>query len=91
MRSEIQLHFKIISKMMHRVERQKANISIKSKCVHSEISFDASLLKVTVFQDFPGSPVVKNIPCNAGDLGSIPGWGMKIPHTMGATKTSCHN
>ena len=23
--------------------------------------------------DFPGSPVVKNLPANAGDLGSIPG------------------
>ena len=24
-------------------------------------------------QDFPGSPVVKNLPANAGDTGSIPG------------------
>ena len=24
---------------------------------------------------FPGGPVVKNLPANAGDLGSIPGWG----------------
>ena len=30
--------------------------------------------------DFPGGPVVKNLPCNAGDVGSIPGWGTKIPH-----------
>ena len=29
--------------------------------------------------DFPGGPVVKNLPCNAGDLGSIPGWSTKIP------------
>ena len=95
MRSETQLHFKTISKMMHRVELQKANISIKSKCVHSEISLNASLLKVTVFLDFPGSPVVKNIPCDAGDLGSIPGWGTQILHTMGQlrphaiTKEAC--
>ena len=26
-------------------------------------------------RDFPGGPVVKNPPCNAGDKGSIPGWG----------------
>ena len=32
--------------------------------------------------DFPGSPVVKNQPSNAGDMGSIPGWGIKIPHAM---------
>ena len=24
---------------------------------------------------FPGSSVVKNLPVNAGDVGSIPGWG----------------
>ena len=26
-------------------------------------------------KDFPGSPVVKNPPSNAGDAGSIPDWG----------------
>ena len=25
-------------------------------------------------------PVVKNLPCNAGDVGSIPGQGMKVPY-----------
>ena len=30
-------------------------------------------------RDFPGSPVVKNLPCSAGDMGSIPGQGTKIP------------
>ena len=29
--------------------------------------------------DFPGSPVVKTSPSNAGDVGS-PGQGDKIPH-----------
>ena len=29
--------------------------------------------------DFPGSPMVKNLPCNAGDTGSIPGQETKIP------------
>ena len=24
---------------------------------------------------FPGGTVVKNMPANAGDMGSIPGWG----------------
>ena len=33
--------------------------------------------------DFPGGPVVKNPPSNAGDTGSIPGWGTKIPHATG--------
>ena len=29
---------------------------------------------------FPGGPVVKNPPSNAGDVGSMPGPGSKIPH-----------
>ena len=31
-------------------------------------------------QDFPGGPVVKNLPCNPGDSGSIPGQETKILH-----------
>ena len=30
-------------------------------------------------RDFPGDPVVRNPPCNAGDMGSIPGKGTKVP------------
>ena len=33
--------------------------------------------------DFPGGPVVKNPPSNAGDMSSIPGQGTKIPQTSG--------
>ena len=33
--------------------------------------------------DFPGGPVVKNPPYNAGDAGAIPGQGTKIPHALG--------
>ena len=33
--------------------------------------------------DFPGGPVVKNPPYNAGDVGSIPGQGTKIPCATG--------
>ena len=32
-------------------------------------------------QDFPGGPLVKNLPSKAGDVGSIPGQGTKIPQT----------
>ena len=34
-------------------------------------------------RDFPGDPVVKNTPSNAGDTGSAPGRGTKIPHATG--------
>ena len=33
--------------------------------------------------DFPGGPVVENPSCNAGDAGSIPGGGTKMPYAAG--------
>ena len=30
-------------------------------------------------RDFPGSPVVKTSPSSAEGVGSLPGWGAKIP------------
>ena len=39
-------------------------------------------------QDFPGGPVVKNLPHNAGDVDSIPGQGTKISH--GCRQVSLH-
>ena len=36
---------------------------------------------------FPGAPVVKNLPRNAGDVGVIPGQGTKIPHATEACTT----
>ena len=46
-------------------------------------------------KDFPGGPVVKNLPYNARDAGSKPGQGTKIPHAAGqlslhATTTDLH-
>ena len=40
--------------------------------------------------DFPGGPVVKNPPCDAGDTGSMPGRETKIPRTPTAEPTR-HN
>ena len=33
--------------------------------------------------DFPGVPVVKNLPSYGGDESLIPAWGTKIPHATG--------
>ena len=44
------------------------------------LSHLGSLEESTFFWDFPGGPVVKIQPSNAGGMGSIPGWGIKIPH-----------
>ena len=35
------------------------------------------------WKDFPGGPVVKNPPYNAGNVGLTPGQGTKIPHAAG--------
>ena len=40
-------------------------------------------------KDFFGVQWSKNQPCNAGDVGSIPGWGTKIPHA--AEQLSLHS
>ena len=42
--------------------------------------------------DFPGGSVVENLPCNAGDMGLIPGLGrFHMPHpTPGVTKPMHH-
>ena len=40
-------------------------------------------------QGFPDGSVVKSMPANAGDTGSIPDPGR--PHVLGATKPICHN
>ena len=40
--------------------------------------------------DSSGS-VVKNLLCNAGNVGSIPGWGTKIPTCQGAANPMHHD
>ena len=44
--------------------------------------------QVKLWRYFPGGSVVENLPSNAGDTGSIPDQGTKIPHAMG--KLSLH-
>ena len=34
-------------------------------------------------RDFPGGPLIKNLPCNVGGVGLMSGWGTgKIPHNV---------
>ena len=35
-----------------------------------------------MFKDFPGGPMVKNSPGNAGDMSPIPDRTTKIPHAV---------
>ena len=47
------------------------------------IVYSSSPKKWYMFWDFPGGPVVKNPPSNAGDAGLILGRGTKIPQAAG--------
>lgn len=48
-----------------------------NKCIES-IKLPLSLKKIN--RDFPGVVGVKDLPCNTGDAGLIPGPGIKAPH-----------
>ena len=39
--------------------------------------------KIYYLGDCPSGPGVKYMPSNAGDVGSIPGWGTNFPHVVG--------
>ena len=53
------------------------------KTLHAK-NLRVALFKKQALRDYPGSPVVKNPSSNAGDVGSIPGQGTKIPHAAGS-------
>ena len=46
------------------------------------LSLSHQLCRKSSNGDFPGGPVVMNLPCNAGNGGSIPGRGTKIPRAV---------
>ena len=52
--------------------------------VAEDVEKRRKLLTQDESRDLPGGPVVKVRPCayNAGDMGSIPGRGTKVPHVM---------
>ena len=56
-------------------------------CLYNDRSL-LELNKTSRNMDFPDDPVLKNLPCNAGEVGSIPGQGARCqvvkqlsPHT----------
>ena len=61
-------------------EQERASLNFPGSLV---LSGKEIVIKNLRARDFPGGPAVKNTPSNAGDAGSIPGWGTKIPHAVG--------
>ena len=49
----------------------------------AQVSLSNNIILKIKKRDFPGGPVVKNLPSNVGDAGSIPGRGTKISHATG--------
>ena len=54
--------------------------SFQSYCNLLSTHYELSSQKNPIEGEFPGGPVVKTPPSNAGSEGCIPGWGTKIPH-----------
>ena len=52
-------------------------------CLVFKIAFSSYKMNSRDSRDFHGGRLIKNLPCNAGDMGLIPGWGTKIPHASG--------
>ena len=49
-------------------------VDVTEQCLAQGVMYEVEA------RNFPGGPVVKNPPSNAGDKGSIPGQGTKTPH-----------
>ena len=56
----------------------------KESATAERLSTSSAIRSVkSLLRDFPGGPVIKNLPASAGDTGSTPGLGTKIPHAAG--------
>ena len=89
------LHFRFRVRLLQFVFCSVICVSAQEVGCQSRITVLICML-LRNLRDFLGGPVVKNLPSNAGDLGSIPGLGTKIPHAAGqlspsALEPACHN
>ena len=53
------------------------------------LAFDA--LNLRCLWGCPGGPQARGSPSNIGGVGSIPGWGPKIPHALQSKKQIVNN
>jgi len=66
------------------VKRNTSKSLFLKSCARKQTyhSAKSSIKETERFGDIPGGPEVKNSLCNAGDVGSIPDWGTKIPFDL---------
>ena len=70
--------FTVISVMKYCINKKKMNANKEYGSLNSKLNALERLAKNELrkeCRDFPGGLVVKNLPANAGDMGSIPGLG----------------
>ena len=67
------VYISIISLLGYYLEERQTFKKLKGKLLYIK----------QINRDFPGGPVVKSPPCNAGDASLIPGQGTKIRHATG--------
>ena len=79
--------------MLEKVWRKRSTLTLMVERQTGTATMENSVefLKKTGNRDFPGGPVVKNLPSNAGDAGSIPGQETKIPHAEEQLSPSTFN
>ena len=69
------------------IKRCSASVIIREMQIKTTMRYHLTLIRMTIIKkirnskcwDFPGSPVVKTSPSNAGGAGLIPGQGTKVP------------
>lgn len=59
---------------------------MRNKVLNQRLRDPELLLRIVRRWNFPGGPVVKNLPPHAGGTGSISGWESKIPRAFVAEK-----
>ena len=56
-------------------------LHVATGCFHLAVASNSRVEILNLYQgDFPGGPVAKTSPSNAGGTGSVPGRRVKIPH-----------
>ena len=68
-------HFFLMLQAISLSELLVCRVCMSNFIRHATFISNFVVLSKAVYEDFPGGPVVKNLPANAGDMGSTPALG----------------
>ena len=86
-------HAEVLFSCFSQGNKQHCHQQRKKRKQNENFEARREYIKHSLPRDFSGGPVVKNLPFNAGDVGSAPGRGTDIPQTAWhgqKTKTKKH-